>query len=96
MDMEHKHEEIEEKHSSGDGHDHDSISEINEPTGWKAHWDLLLALLILIILLVLEYAFKVEIGNVPALIINGIAYILAGRKVLDLAFRKAKRGEFAW
>ena len=63
-------------------------------SGWKSHWDLLLALLILIVLLVLEYGFKIEIPKIPSLVINGIAYILAGRKVLDLAFRKSKRGDF--
>ncbi|OLY95719.1 cadmium-translocating P-type ATPase [Cnuella takakiae] len=59
-----------------------------------AHWDLLLALLILAVLLVLEYGFKIELPKIAALVINGIAYLLAGRKVLDLAFRKAKRGDF--
>ena len=80
-------------HSDDDGHKHDEIGEENG-SGWKAHWDLLLALLILIVLLVLEYGFKIEIPKIPSLVINGIAYILAGRKVLDLAFRKSKRGDF--
>ena len=80
-------------HSEDDGHDHDEISEENS-SGWKSHWDLLLALLILIVLLILEYGFKIEIPKIPSLVINGIAYILAGRKVLDLAFRKSKRGDF--
>ena len=76
-----------------DGHNHDATDEKDE-SGWKAHWDLLLALLILIVLLVLEYGFKMELPKIPSLIINGIAYLLAGRKVLDLAFRKSKRGDF--
>lgn len=70
-----------------DDHDH------GEESGWKAHWDLLLALLILIVLLVLEYGFHLEIPKWPSIIINGVAYLLAGRKVLDLAFRKSKRGD---
>ncbi|HEU4573355.1 MAG TPA: heavy metal translocating P-type ATPase [Chitinophagaceae bacterium] len=78
-------------HSSGDGHDHGDKGK-NEP-GWKTHWDLLLALFILIVLLVLEYGFKIEIPKITSLVINGIAYLLAGRKVLDLAFRKSKRGD---
>jgi Cd2+/Zn2+-exporting ATPase len=45
-------------------------------------------------LLVLEYGFKIELANIPALVINLIAYLLAGRKVLELAFRKSKRGDF--
>ena len=79
-------------HSADDGHNHDDAGE--EVAGWKAHWDLLLALLILIVLLVLEYGFKIELPKILSLIINGIAYLLAGRKVLDLAFRKSKRGDF--
>lgn len=65
-----------------------------EEPGWKAHWDLLLALAILIVLLVLEYGFKVELPGIPLLIINAIAWVLAGRKVANLAFRKSKRGDF--
>ena len=79
-------------HSADDGHNHDDAGE--EVAGWKAHWDLLLALLILIVLLVLEYGFKIELPKILSLIINGIAYLLTGRKVLDLAFRKSKRGDF--
>jgi len=49
----------EDKHSADDGHNHDEAGE--DSTGWKAHWDLLLALLILAVLLVLLYAFKIEL-----------------------------------
>ncbi|HMT97053.1 MAG TPA: hypothetical protein PKC62_10225, partial [Ferruginibacter sp.] len=78
-------------HSSGDGHDHGK--EDKDEQGWKTHWDLLLALFILIVLLVLEYGFKIDLPKIANLIINLIAYLLAGRKVLDLAFRKSKRGD---
>ena len=78
-------------HSNDDGHNHGG-QEKDEP-GWKTHWDLLLALLILIVLLVLEYVFKIELPKIASLIINLVAYLLAGRKVLDLAFRKSKRGD---
>jgi len=78
-------------HSSGDGHDHGK--EDKDEQGWKTHWDLLLALFILIVLLVLEYGFKIDLPKIPNLIINLIAYLLAGRKVLDLAFRKSRRGD---
>jgi len=82
-------------HTDNDGHNHDhgGVAETGRPA-WMEHWDLLLALLILVVLLVLEYGFKIELPNTAALVINGIAYMLAGRKVLDLAFRKAKRGDF--
>ena len=65
-----------------------------EEIGWKAHWDLLLALVILVTLLVLEYGFNLEIPNIPLLVINLLAYLLAGRKVLEMAWRKSKRGDF--
>jgi len=78
-------------HSTGDGHDHGN--EDKDEQGWKTHRDLLLALFILVILLVLEYGFKVNLPKLPSLIINLIAYLLAGRNVLDLAFRKSKRGD---
>jgi Cd2+/Zn2+-exporting ATPase len=85
-------ENIEERHtddhSDGDGHDHEV-----EPAGWKSHWDLLLALVILGVMLILEYGFKITIPNIPLLIINIIAYVLAGRSVLNLAFRKSIRGD---
>lgn len=83
-------------HTDDDGHDHDH-DHANESgdgaAGWKAHWDLLLALFILAVVLVWEYGFKIKLPNTAALIINGAAYFLAGRKVLDLAFRKSKRGD---
>lgn len=96
--MEHKlDDEIENKttesaHHADDGHDHDHGEK--DESGWKSHWDLLLALFILAVLLVLEYGFKIEIPRIPSLIINLIAYILAGRSVLNLAFIKSKRGDF--
>lgn len=76
-------------HSEEEGHDHKE-----EKPGWKAHWDLLLALTILIILLILEYGFKISLPNIPSLVINSIAWLLAGRKVAELAIRKSMRGDF--
>ncbi len=101
--MEHNHEEHTENevkdkakivpiHTADDGHDHGHV--VKDQPGWKTHWDLLLALSILIVLLVLEYGFKIELPKIPSLAINLVAYLLAGRKVLDLAFRKSKRGDF--
>ena len=77
-----------------DLHDHNHDEELqSEKTVWKTHWDLLLALFILIVLLTLEYAFKIKLPEIASFIINAIAYLLAGRKVLDLAFPKSKRGD---
>ncbi|RYD79051.1 MAG: cadmium-translocating P-type ATPase, partial [Sphingobacteriales bacterium] len=82
-------EKINHEHNYDDGHDHGSEA----VPGWKQHWDLLLALLILVILLTLEFGFKIELPKIPALVINLIAYVLAGRKVLYMAFRKVSRGD---
>ncbi|WP_087149426.1 heavy metal translocating P-type ATPase [Algoriphagus resistens] len=65
-----------------------------EDTGWKSHWDLLFALVLLMALLVLEYGFNLNIPDIPLLAVNLVAYFLAGRTVLHLAWRKSKRGDF--
>lgn len=64
-----------------------------DKNSWRAHWDLLLSLVTLTIILVLEYGFKIELSKPVGLTINLIAYLLAGREVLALAFRKSKRGD---
>lgn len=85
----------EKAHAEDDGHNHSEAGGgmNNKEAGWRNHWDLLLALAILIVLLILEYGFKIELPKTFSLIVNGIAYLLAGRKVLNLAFRKSKRGD---
>ncbi len=83
----------------GDNHDHSheapqaANTEALNDASWKSHWDLLLALLILIVELVLEYGFEYHLNSITAPIINGIAFLLAGRQVLILAFRKSMRGD---
>lgn len=86
----HEHGEAEE-HSNDDGHDHDVGT---ERTGWKAHWDLLLALFILAVMMVLNFGFKYVPPPWADLAINLVAYLLAGWRVLDMAWRKVKRGDF--
>jgi len=78
-------------HNGDDGHNHEN--KISAGEGWRAHWDLLLALLILVIMIVLKFGFGIVPINAIDFTIHFIAFILAGRKVLDLAFRKAKRGD---
>ncbi|HMV08082.1 MAG TPA: heavy metal translocating P-type ATPase [Cyclobacteriaceae bacterium] len=85
--------EVERDHSKDDGHDHGSDAG-KEKTGWLAHWDLLTALVILAGMLIAEYGFKYELPKPFDLIINVVAYLLAGRNVLYMAFRKAKRADF--
>lgn len=82
----HNHDE----HSDDDGHNH--IGE--EDSGWKSHWQLLLAIVILFSMLTLEFGFN-YIPQFPVnLIVFSIAYLLAGYNVLYMAWRKAIRFDF--
>lgn len=78
------------EHSDDDGHNH---GEKGKNTFW-AHWDLLLALLILVIELIAEYAFGYKLPAATGLVVNVVVYLLAGREVLSLAYRKSRRGDF--
>jgi Cd2+/Zn2+-exporting ATPase len=83
------------KHTDGDGHNHDQKdSNIEEVPGWKSHWQLLLSLSILVIMLALEFGLKYKPPFPIDLIIYGAAYLLGGYNVLFMAFRKAKRFDF--
>jgi len=82
-------------HNHEDGHNHDGGHNHGDTdTGWRSHWDLILAFAILLIMLVLQYGFNILLPNGINLIIYGTAYLLAGWNVLDLAFRKLKRLDF--
>jgi len=92
-----KHTHNHEGHNHGDhnhdgedhGHDHGSGG-----SGWKSQLPLLAALLILTVMLTLDYGFKIQPANFIQLIIFGIAFLLSGYNVLNLAFRKAMRLDF--
>lgn len=76
-------------------HDHDHAHNgIDEASGWKTHWQLLLALAILVIMLLLEYGFRYTPAHPFDLTIYLIAYLLGGYNVLNMAFRKAIRFDF--
>lgn len=62
--------------------------------GVKENWNLIVAVIILAVILTLEYGFDITFPKLTSFIINAIAYVLAGYKVLDLAFRKAIRADF--
>ena len=81
-DSEHNHSDGE--HNHGDG----------EIQGWKKHWDLILAFILLAVMLVMNYAFNLVLPEPYLFIVNLFAYILAGREVFLLAFRKSIRGDF--
>ncbi len=65
-----------------------------EDTGWRTHWPLLTALLILVIMLTLEFGFKYQPLFPINLIIFSVAFLLAGYNVLGMAWRKAKHFDF--
>ncbi|MGJ1418527.1 heavy metal translocating P-type ATPase [Sphingobacterium spiritivorum] len=74
-------------------HDHNH-TEIKEKPWWIEQKNLLIALIILLTLLLLEYAFRITIPSYLQLIFSAVAYFLAGWPVIDLAVRKASRGDF--
>ena len=78
------------EHSDDDGHNHGSAV----PPTWLSHWPLLTALVILLIMQVLDFGFKMSFTKPVEWIIYGIAYLLAGYNVLDLAWSKVKRFDF--
>ncbi len=93
----HQHKEGE-KHDHSDeeedGHDHDGNADATDSKPqWRQHLDLIGALAILTVLLTLEFGFKYTFPNLIALAINAVAYLLAGRTVLYMAFRKIKRAD---
>lgn len=81
-DDEHEHEH--DHDDDDDDHDHGAEGTSDKPA-WMEHWNLISALLILSVLLVLEYAFKIKLPNPIAFAINAVAYLLAGYSVLGLA-----------
>lgn len=83
------HDHSQEEHDEDDGHDHGA----EDNAGWKSHWDLLLALLILLVMMALNYGFDYIPTKWVDFGIHLVAYLLAGWRVLDLAFRKLKRAD---
>lgn len=75
-------------------HTHEAIEDHDHSHGdSQQHLGLLIGLAILIIVLVLDYGFQVKLNKWTSLVINSIAYLLAGWGVLLLAFKKAFRGD---
>lgn len=89
----HTHDHNHEDHNHDD-HDHDHDHDHGGGSGWKSQLPLLSALLILAVMLVLDYGFKIQPAKLIQLVVFGIAYLLAGYNVLELAFRKAMRLDF--
>ena len=82
------------EHKVEGAHNHDhEIVDVKKKPSWQEHWDLVLSLFILAVLLVMEYGFEYKLPNTIALAVNAVAYLLAGWNVLRMAFRKLKRGD---
>jgi Cd2+/Zn2+-exporting ATPase len=81
-------------HVDSDHNHDDHVHGEADAAGWRKHWDLLLAFVILVVLLVMKYAFNVILPEPYLFIVNFFAYVLAGREVFMLAFRKSARGDF--
>jgi len=62
--------------------------------GWRGHWPLLTALLVLAVMLVLEYGFKVVPPFPVNLVIYFAAFMLSGYNVIGMAWRKARHFDF--
>jgi Cd2+/Zn2+-exporting ATPase len=77
-----------------DGHDHDGHSHGTGGTGWKSQLPLLFALSILVVMLIMDFGFHIHPANLVQLIIYGLALLLSGYNVIELAFRKALRLDF--
>jgi Cd2+/Zn2+-exporting ATPase len=81
-------------HDHGHDHDHDHGSTDNEQVGWKSHWQLLIALVILFVMLLLEYGFAIHFTQLTSFAIFATAFLLAGYNVLYIAYKKALHFDF--
>lgn len=75
-------------------HDHGHTQVNHESNNWTNQWPLLTALLLLVVMLTLEYGFNFKFNTPVEFAIYGIAYLLSGYNVIQLAFRKALRLDF--
>ena len=81
-------------HDHGHDHDHNHGSTNNEQNGWKSHWQLLTALIILFVMLLLEYGFAIHFTKLVSFTIFEVAFLLAGYNVLYIAYKKALHFDF--
>jgi Cd2+/Zn2+-exporting ATPase len=86
---------VESKDKTTTTNDHDDHNHGGKDvSGWKSHWQLLLSLSILVLMLILEFGFKYIPPFPIDLIIYVAAYLLGGYNVLFMAFTKAKHFDF--
>ncbi|WP_221392359.1 heavy metal translocating P-type ATPase [Dyadobacter sp. NIV53] len=88
----HEHHDHEEHNHGDDDHDHDHGGDDNVNL-LSSRWPLWISLLILSVFLVLNFGFGIKINRYVEIGFMLSAYILAGHKTIDMAFRKIKRGD---
>jgi Cd2+/Zn2+-exporting ATPase len=79
-------------HDHNHNHDHNHGSEAS--SGWINHWPLITAFTILMVMLVLNFGFKIQPKELVSFLIFGIAFILSGYNVLYIAYKNALRLDF--
>ena len=72
---------------------HEHSHSTKERPWWITQSKLLAALIILLTLILLKYAFKISLPVGITLVLNSGAYLLAGIPVIEMAFRKASHGD---
>lgn len=87
------HKKNSEKQTEEHNHSHD-YDDHDHNHGKPNHWQLISSLAILVIMLTLEFGFKIVPNIYISLSIYLVAFLLAGFDVLNLAFRKAVRFDF--
>lgn len=79
-------------HEHADDHDHDHDGE--GPGLLQSRWALWISLLILATFLIVTFGTQIVISKPLEIALMLTAYILAGYKTIDTAWRKVKRGDF--
>lgn len=81
-----------EGHSEGDGHNHGA--QAGSESLIKSRWALWLSLLMLLGFILISKGFKIPVARPVEIGLMVIAYILAGYKTIQIAFRRVKRADF--
>lgn len=79
-------------HSEGDGHDHGGQG--GSESLIKSRWALWLSLAILLGFLLVSKALEIPVAKPVEIGLMAAAYVLAGYKTLQIAFRRVKRADF--
>lgn len=87
-----EHDDDDTGHSEGDGHNHGA--QAGSESLIKSRWALWLSLLILLGFILISKGFKIPVAKPVEIVLMVIAYVLAGYKTIQIAFRRVKRADF--